>query len=582
MESNSEKQQDENAPELSSCADKQLRLLKRCRIFVETVTICTIVGSVWALLSLPTVFYFLPTPEQAPTQNTKLVGCVNYTKSVCLQALIQREECLFEEFNNSSDVYITTSVDQEANENTAQLIINGLSLLGTTETCRSSFIPFLCLYLFPLCDENGTVSRPSRDQCIEVSTVACIDEWQKALSIPYVKQQLPDCESLPATSYCQGVNATVAVQNTTTMAPNSTHLSCRDSFFLLNGSCHPMCNKWKQYSSDAISNSIDAIVIISAAAGLAMGIVVVICSAVKRRTMFAFPSVIIPYMAMTSVGFAAFILISLMDREALFCSSQDLLEAMKTPTAFCSFIGSVYYYALLQLAIWWICHVAALFWKVKFPFHAKAFSNVKFVHIMVVVAALLLPVAPVISAFVTGGFTIGSFPPLLCVTKNGNAIYFTLILPISLIVAIGTTLLIIILATILKRSNFMEQHGNQTMRTAERKIFLILCYYVVLASVALAAFSINTATGKLFVQNVINYFACEAGGIKQICDSQRKEFESFINPGVNMVTYILLGALPSVNLAYIVNFNKLLCVQFCKTKRSSTQQSTSPESATTE
>ena len=128
----------------------------------------------------------------------------------------------------------------------------------------------------------------------------------------------------------------------------------------------------------------------------------------------------------------------------------------------------------------------------------------------------------------------------------------------------------------------MEQHGNQTMRTAERKIFLILCYYVVLASVALAAFSINTATGKLFVQNVINYFACEAGGIKQLCDSQRKEFESFINPGVNMVTYILLGALPSVNLAYIVNFNKLSCVQFCKTKRSSTQQSTSPESATTE
>eukprot|EP00731_Ephydatia_muelleri_P026488 Em0018g588a len=345
----------------------------------HAVTICTIVGTVWVLLSLPTVFYFLPTSVHAPTQNTKLVGCANYTKSVCLQALIEREKCLFEEFNNSSDVYITASVNQEANENTAQLIINGLSLLGTTETCRSFLIPFLCLYLFPLCDENGTVSRPSRDQCIEVSTVACKDEWQKALSIPYVKQQLPVCESLPATSYCEV-------------------LTFR----------------------------------------------------------FVFPSVIIPYMAMTSVGFAAFILISLMDREALFCSSQDLLEAMKTPTAFCSFIGSVYCYALLQLAIWWICHVAALFWKVKFPFHAKAFNNVKFVHIMVVVAALLLPVAPVISAFVTGGFTIGHFPPLLCVAKNGNAVYFTLILPISLVVAIGTTLLIIILATILKKVQYRE------------------------------------------------------------------------------------------------------------------------------
>ena len=120
--------------------------------------------------------------------------------------------------------------------------------------------------------------------------------------------------------------------------------------------------------------------------------------------------------------------------------------------------GSVYYYALLQLAIWWICHVAALFWKVNFPFHAKAFNNVKFVHIMVVVVALLIPVAPVISAFVTGGFTMSSFPPVFCVTKNSNAVYFTLILPISLIVAIGTTLLILILATILKVQN--RESGN--------------------------------------------------------------------------------------------------------------------------
>ena len=128
----------------------------------------------------------------------------------------------------------------------------------------------------------------------------------------------------------------------------------------------------------------------------------------------------------------------------------------------------------------------------------------------------------------------------------------------------------------------MEQHGNQTMQTAERKIFVILCYYVVLASVALAEFSITTSTGELFVQNVIKYFACEAGGIKQICDSQRKEFESFIHSGVDMVTYILLGALQSVYLTYIVNFNKLICVQFCSTKCSSNLQSTSPESAITE
>ena len=98
----------------------------------------------------------------------------------------------------------------------------------------------------------------------------------------------------------------------------------------------------------------------------------------------------------------------------------------------------------------------------------------------------------------------------------------------------------------------------------------------------LATLSINTSTGEVYVRNIIKYFACEAGGIKQICDSQRKEFKSFIHPGVTMVPYILLGALPSVYCTYIVNFNKLLCVQFCKTKCSCNLQSTSPESAATE
>ena len=153
----------------------------------------------------------------------------------------------------------------------------------------------------------------------------------------------------------------------------------------------------------------------------------------------------------------------------LFMYTQCIIETCTMHTH----SGSVYCYALLQQAIWWICHVAALFWKVKFPFHAKAFNSVKFVHIMVVVVALLLPVTPVISAFVTGGFTMSSFPPLLCVTKNSNAVYFTLILPISLIAAIGTTLLILILATILKKVQYREagktDNNTRNIRSTHNK-----------------------------------------------------------------------------------------------------------------
>ena len=134
-------------------------------------------------------------------------GCTNYTKSACLQALNQIKAC-FPGVKNSSNVEIPMNVDQVANENTALLIINGLSLLGATEACRSSFIPFMCLQLFPLCDGNGTAHKPSRDQCIEISTVVCKEEWQKALTFPSVRERLPDCKSLSveAENTCKGIN----------------------------------------------------------------------------------------------------------------------------------------------------------------------------------------------------------------------------------------------------------------------------------------------------------------------------------------------------------------------------------------
>ena len=122
-------------------------------------------------------------------------SCTNYTKTKCLQVLTQSKSC-FGIMQNSSNIMIASNVDQEANENTAQLIISGLPLLGATEMCTSSLIPFLCLYLFPLCDGNETAHKPSRDQCIEISTVVCKDEWQKAALIPGVIEKLPDCESL--------------------------------------------------------------------------------------------------------------------------------------------------------------------------------------------------------------------------------------------------------------------------------------------------------------------------------------------------------------------------------------------------
>ena len=115
-----------------------------------------------------------------------------------------------------------------------------------------------------------------------------------------------------------------------------------------------------------------------------------------------------------------------------------------------SIAGSVYYYTILQLSIWWICHVTTLFWKIKFPFHAKQFQNKKSIHVLVVLLAVVLPTIPIIVSFRTGGFVISNHPPLVCVSRSSDAAYYTLALPISIIIATGTSLLFLVLVTVIK------------------------------------------------------------------------------------------------------------------------------------
>ena len=92
-----------------------------------------------------------------------------------------------------------------------------------------------------------------------------------------------------------------------------------------------------------------------------------------------------------------------------------------------------------------------VFWKIKFPFHAKVMEiKAKFIHLTVVVLGLGFPFISIIVGFTTGGFVVDHFPPMICVTTSGDAAYYTLALPVSIIIAIGTSLLVFVLITIVK------------------------------------------------------------------------------------------------------------------------------------
>ena len=91
--------------------------------------------------------------------------------------------------------------------------------------------------------------------------------------------------------------------------------------------------------------------------------------------------------------------------------------------------------------------MSALFWKVQFPLHSRSFETAhrtKYIHVIMVVLALLIPLIPVITSEIKGGYTMTRFPTILCTGSDKDVTFYTMVLPITIILGIGTSILVFI------------------------------------------------------------------------------------------------------------------------------------------
>ena len=117
--------------------------------------------------------------------------------------------------------------------------------------------------------------------------------------------------------------------------------------------------------------------------------------------------------------------------------------------------------------------------------------------------------------------------------------------------------------------SFPQQHGlfrikrSKGLDTAERKILIIFCYYVILGVIALTTFTLSTKNSESVANGIVGYFGCESSGPQTPCD--RSGFEPQLNPVLDCLSYILLGLFPAVNLVFAVNVKELK--QWCGRSR---------------
>ena len=92
---------------------------------------------------------------------------------------------------------------------------------------------------------------------------------------------------------------------------------------------------------------------------------------------------------------------------------------------------------------------------------------------------------------------------------------------------------------------------------SRKKLLIVFAYYVVLAVVALTAFTLIARDKDKFMLAIKSYFECEA---KDVLDPNDSCDRSYIQPPyvvLSSLSYILLGLFPVVNFIFVISVRRL-------------------------
>ena len=119
----------------------------------------------------------------------------------CLSVLQQIQAAvtvMSDDDTNTMTVYIAHGeMGQTQSEELLKLLMSVMLWLDSSsnQECVDAFFPFMCQYLFPLCNTSGDLLLPSQEECLAISTGVCQVEWDLLSRV--AADYLPICADLP-------------------------------------------------------------------------------------------------------------------------------------------------------------------------------------------------------------------------------------------------------------------------------------------------------------------------------------------------------------------------------------------------
>ena len=142
--------------------------------------------------------------------------------------------------------------------------------------------------------------------------------------------------------------------------------------------------------------------------------------------------------------------------------------------------GFVLHAGVLQIVLYWLLHLIHLFLKFIFPFAIRRFDTKKWkriFHITELILIILFTIIAPIYIILGSKYYPYGYPPVLCV-PNATLTFYTLVLPIILMLCLGTCIILLMLWRLQMVSCMSLTLGNRVRIYRLLFYCLFICFSV--------------------------------------------------------------------------------------------------------
>ena len=281
--------------ESKSKRDVDGKAKQRCCRLVEIIVLTLVVLLVCGNFAVPTIFFYLRPTDVGGGDATSDV-CLEpavYSGATCRAELQVYQEC-FSGSAGSNDILIRSDINQETVETDAELLIeSGLSFLNPSAECVAAIRPFLCLYLFGVCDSSSQLRQVSSSECVDLREDICATEWSAAV-VFLGPGRLPVCENLPTQMPDESCVNSTSLGNISSgfmkrdassgsQVVNFTRRECKSNYYLSNDNlCLPVCGNYTN-TGNVLENTASSLIILSCCIAIISALLVIILSFTVQR-----------------------------------------------------------------------------------------------------------------------------------------------------------------------------------------------------------------------------------------------------------------------------------------------------------